>query len=220
MKQIMRAIRTVFKSKWQLISLILAICLLIIFVQYIQVKNQKNGYADQEILQKLGNLMVLPDEKPKIIPLADIQLLKTNWPDLYHEAQPGSILVQYQNSSLLFDPTHNKILNIITYGTFNKPKPAQILRISFRYDGNELYRALYLKRQIEENQLNSAYQITEVIPSRVLYKDDVIYVVNNKKKDMAAQFAKAIGNSPVIDKPDPTEDPINADVIVAFRPMP
>lgn len=217
MKQVIKKVYFISQFKWQLASIIFAAGFAFTLFQYAHLKNQINGPSVDNVVQKLSKVMVLPDETPKIIPLRDIQLLKTNWPDLYHNAQPNSILIQYQNSSVLFDPEKNKILNIISYGVFNKPKPAEILRISFRYDGNELYRALYLKRQIEENQLNSAYQITEVIPSRVLYKDDVIYLVNKEKKGMAIQFSKAIGNSPLVEKEEPNEASTEADIIVAFK---
>lgn len=212
-------IKKLSQIKWQLISIIFAVGFAVTLFQYVRIKNQVNGPSADKILQKLANVMVLPDETPKITPLTDVSIYKTNWPDFYKDAEPGDILIQYQNSSLLYNPTSGKILNIGVNGILNKPKPKNVLIVAFRYNGNEQYRALWLKRQVEEDLGNSGYQVVEVAPSKATYKEDAVYLVNPEKKDLATQFAKVIGNSPMLEKLEPNEATTTADVIVAFRSM-
>lgn len=219
MKQVIKKVYFISQFKWQLVSITFAVGFAFTFFQYAHLKNQINGPSGDNVVQKLSKVMVLPDESPKITPITDINSYKISWPDFYQAAQPGDILIQYQNSSFLYDPIKNKILNFASYGTFNKSKPTDVLHISFRFNGNELYRALFLKRQIEEDGWNSAYQITEVVLSKALYKNDVIYLVNSRKKDLALQFAKTIGDSPIIEKLEPNEAPTDADIIVSFKSM-
>lgn len=215
----MRKIRLNLRNKWKLISIVLGLGFIITLVLYLKLSFQTKGPTADEVTQNLSKIILLPAEKPQITLLTDVEFYKTSWPDFYKDAQPGNLLIRYQNSSLLYDPAKRKILNVASYGVFNKPIPVAILRISFRFNGNEQYRALFLKRQIEEDQGNSAYKITEVALSNVRYKDDVIYLVNSQKKDLAIAFAKAIGDSPVIEKLEPNEGPTDADIIVAFRSM-
>ncbi len=212
-------LKKLFHWKWQLTCVLFAISFAVIIFKYVLMKQQVNGPNSQEILQKLSQLMVLPKDKPQIQTLTDVQLTKETWPDFYKVAQAGDLVIQYPNATLLYNPAKNKIINFTANGVFNRPKPAQVLTMALRYDGNEQYRALFLKRQIEEDMGNSAYQITEVSQSKATYKDDVIYVVNPNKKDLVAQFAKAIGNSPIVNTPDPNEAPTTADIIVAFKSM-
>lgn len=212
-------IHTIRRYTWQFISIIFAFGFIIMLFQYVRVRGKMNGPNSQEVLRNLSRIMVLPSGTPHIQPISDTALYKTAWPDLYHDVEPGEILIQYPHSSLIYDPAQGKIINIAVDGIFDRPKPAQVLTMAFRYNGNERYRALFLKRQVEEDMGDSSYQITEVSPSKVAYKDDVIYVLNPKKQDLITQFAKAIGNSPVIDTPDPKEAPTTADSIVAFKSM-
>lgn len=219
MKRLRKNLSLLYQLKWQTLSIILGIFLAVMLFQYTKIKGQITNYNTQELSKKLAKIMLLPDEQPQFTLITDINFYKTNWPDFYHAAQPGIILIQYQNSSLLYDPVNNKILNFASNGVFTKPKPTENLHISLRYNGNESYRALFLKRQIEEDGWNSAFEITEVVQSNAVYKSDVIYLVNNQKKDLASKFAKTIGNSPIIEILEPNEAPTAADIIVSFKSM-
>lgn len=204
--------------KWQLVSVLFAVSFAVVLFQYVQMKKQVSGPDSQEILQKLSHLMVLPSGKPDIRPITDMALIKEQWPDFYTDVRPGDILVQYPTSAILYDPEKQKILNVFTNGILNKPhNPTNVLKIAVRFNGNDQYRALFFKRQVEEDMGNSAYQVIEVSQSNAIYTDDVIYVVNPKKQELVSRFAKTIGNSPVVATPDKNEAPTNADIIVSFK---
>ena len=215
-----RIIGMVVRNPWQVISLILGLCLLLLVVQFMVMRNrQAEGVDTNAVIGQLGKILDLSAEKPQVIPISNAGYYQNAWPDFYKNAKSGDVLIQYNNASLLFDPDTGKIVNFYARGVYSRPKPADVLKIALRFNGYEQYRTLLLKRQIEEDLGNSAYQIIEVAPSKVLYKDDAVYILNTRKEALARQFAKDIGGSPVFESPEPGEASTSADIIVSFRSM-
>ena len=64
------------------------------------------------------------------------------------------------------------------------------------------------------------YTIVEVVKSKAMYKNDVIYLVNPARKQDTLSFSQAIGDSAILDQLEQNEASVDADVIVAFRDIP
>lgn len=200
------------------VILILLVFLAVVTVLYFRTINETA--TDEKILAQVSHLISLPDEKPTIITLNKDNLvdLKLRSPDFYKEAVPGDKLLEYPDRALLYRMKDKKIINIYASGNgiFHVDKVANPLLISFRYNEGVQERAFTLKSELEK-QLPSTYKIIEMKKSPANYKNDVIYLVNKEKKDLAGAFAKMIGNSPILETLEKNEILTEADLIVAFK---
>lgn len=203
-------------SLWKISTIILAILsVTFFFLYYTKQKTQTAGIKDDEIIKKVGTLMILPDEKPQVISVEALQDKLTH-PDFYKDSKGGEKLLIFGDRSILYDPKSNKILNIFSTGIFNRIKQDRPFHIALRYvDDHDQYRAQLLRIRIEAT--NSLFQIVDVSSSKIRYKKEVIYLVNKDRKNEAEQLAKLIGDSPIIEKLEPNEDIINVDAIIAFK---
>jgi flagellar basal body-associated protein FliL len=66
----------------------------------------------QLLKEKVGELILLPDEEPAIATIIDINKLKEQNPEFYANAENGDKLLVYSNKAILYDPEGDKILNV------------------------------------------------------------------------------------------------------------
>ena len=202
---------------FKILSVVLLFALFVVGGLYLKTLKEKAAIekAEDITVSQVSKLMLLPEEKPQITTVENVEKAKERDFNFFKNVKVGDKLLAYQNLVVLFDPKANKILNVQTPSAPTPAPPAQPLRISFRYNGNEEERARTLKAQIEAISPN--IQVTEVSKSKVNYKTDVIFLVNKNKKEDALRFAQILGGSPLIPDLDPNEASTEADVVVAFR---
>ena len=73
-----------------------------------------NEEQTQELLTKVGKVLVLPQEKnPVVAIINDVELLASNQ-DFYKDAHDGDKLIIYQNArkAIIFDEDANKVVNV------------------------------------------------------------------------------------------------------------
>lgn len=73
-----------------------------------------NEEQTQELLKKVGKILVLPQEKnPVVAIINDVELLASNQ-DFYKDAHDGDKLIIYQNSrkAIIFDEDNNRVVNV------------------------------------------------------------------------------------------------------------
>ena len=66
----------------------------------------------EKILEDLGSIMLLPDEKPTIATLLDIEELKKENAEFYKDAQKGDILVIYSEKAIIYREEDKKVINV------------------------------------------------------------------------------------------------------------
>lgn len=199
---------------------LVVVCLILVVFAGFAFLRLQNVMTDEEIVVRVGGLMMLPQEKPQVISLDDpvrLAQMKDFYGDFYQTATSGDKLLQYNGRAVLYRPRVNKVLNVVASrnGVFNVEIATQTLLISLRFNEGDAARVYSFKNQID--RFDAKYQVIEADVSRVKYKNDVIYVVRPEKMELIKKFAQLIGDSPIVEALEIGEDPTQADIIVSFR---
>lgn len=187
------------------------------FFYYREIQSKKGKENIDPVLSEVSKLMMLPSEAPQITTIDNAERARQRDATFFKNANVGNKLLAYQYLVVLYDPKAKKIVNVQTFPP-PPPTPTQPLRIALRYNGNEEQRAKNLKKQLEA--ASPLYIIIEVVKSKATYKNDVLYLINPARRQDISAFAQTIGDSPIMDKPEPNEKATDADLIVAFHARP
>ncbi len=204
----------------KILTVIVIVLLVIVGTVYVwQGKKPGKGASDAiyvRAVKTISSVMVVPNDVPKVATVGNADEVKTNDPDFFKNAKEGDIVFTYLDRAILFNPKTQKIVNIKTYPP-PLALPTQPLRIALRYNGIETDRIKALKDELVRTSPN--FQVTEVAASRAVYREDVIYLVNNARRDDATALAQALGGSKLFDVLEKNEAKTDADLIIAFRAL-
>jgi hypothetical protein len=83
----------------------------------IQNPTAAKAQSDQDVVDRVNKHMVLPNEVPKIVTIADVDKIKTEQP-FFAQAENGDILLVYSQKVILYSPTLDKVIEVaqIKYG--------------------------------------------------------------------------------------------------------
>lgn len=204
-------------NPWKLISIVLFILLLIpVSVMLYDRRLAQTEDKTAPYVKEIEKLMLLPKDVPVATVIDDKAKFLERDPLFFKPAKAGDVLLNFRDRAILYDPKSKKVLNTASVFSLPPPIPLTPLRISLRYNGKDQERALSLKSQL--TSISPNYQVSEVIPSQVVYEGDVVYLVNSEREEDVMYLAKGLGNSPVVKRPDAKETMLaSVDVIVAFR---
>jgi hypothetical protein len=68
-------------------------------------------YEGQNLITRLGRLMILPSSSPSIAIVSDSNLLKKRSP-FFASAKKGDVVVIYPEKVIVYDPQADKIINV------------------------------------------------------------------------------------------------------------
>lgn len=71
-----------------------------------------NANSSKSVLEKLSQIMILPNEKdPTIATIKDVQKLKSGNPEFYKNALDGDTLIIYKSMAIIYRESENKIVS-------------------------------------------------------------------------------------------------------------
>lgn len=71
-----------------------------------------NANSSKSVLEKLSQIMILPNEKdPTIATIKDVQKLKSGNPEFYKNALDGDTLIIYTSMAIIYRESENKIVS-------------------------------------------------------------------------------------------------------------
>ncbi len=145
----------------------------------------------QATIDALGKLMILPDEKPTIATIVDVESLKKQNPEFYKNARNDDKILVYPNKAIIYRESENIIVNVLPVVTVPRNNTAQGLQVEV-IDGTDRGDAFNTVKDRIAKLANG--QVVDGGKADTTYDKTVVYDISDgKKTEQIKKLASDLG---------------------------